>query len=83
MGEIIELKNTTPKEKATELVDKYRNYIVSFLSDAMKDKNAQICALIAVEEIIAAVPTQPSTNETERLDAIMFWINVKQEIEKI
>ncbi len=83
MGDKIELKIPNPKEKAVELVDKYRNYIVSFLSDAMKDKNAKICALIAVEEIISAIPTQPSKNESERIDAIMYWINVKQEIEKI
>ena len=73
----------TPKEKATQLVDKYRNYIVSFLSDSMKDKNAKIASLIAVEEIISSIPTQPSNQETERIDAIMYWVNVKQEIEKI
>lgn len=83
MGDKIEFKIPNPKEKANELVDKYRNYIVSFLSDAMKDKNAKICALIAVEEIISAIPTQPSKNESERIDAIMYWINVKQEIENI
>jgi len=73
----------TPKEKATDLVDKYRNYIVSFLSDTMKDKNAKTASLIAVEEIIASIPTHPNKNETERIDAIVYWINVKQEIEKL
>ena len=69
----------TPKEKATELVDKYRNYIVSFLSDAMKDKNAKTCALIAVDEIINNVLVGidlPSTWGN-------YWNKVKQEIEKI
>ena len=39
----------TPKEKAKELVDKFRSEIISFLSDNMKDDNAKQCAIIAVE----------------------------------
>jgi hypothetical protein len=77
--ENLELKNITPKEKATELVNKYRNYIVSFLSDTMKDKNAKTCALIAVEEIINNVLVGidlPSTWGN-------YWKQVKQEIEKL
>jgi hypothetical protein len=77
--ENLELKNITPKEKATELVNKYRNYIVSFLSDTMKDKNAKTCALIAVDEIINNVLVGidiPSTWGN-------YWKQVKQEIENI
>lgn len=91
MGDKIELKTLTPKEKATELVDKYTNidkriydinpdYFDLFM---LTQSEAKLCALVAVEEIIAAIPTQPSKNENERIDAIMYWINVKQEIEKI
>lgn len=59
------------KEKAEELVDKYRNSIMSFLSDNMKDMNAKQCALIAVDEIL------------EHCYEVMkpFWQEVKQEIE--
>jgi hypothetical protein len=69
----------TPKEKAIEMYDKMLN---SDIMD-MTWYCAKQCALIAVEEIIAAIPTQPSVNETERIDAIMYWIAVKQEIEKL
>jgi hypothetical protein len=63
----------TSKEKAKELVDKYRNSIMSFLSDNMKDMNAKQCALIAVDEIL------------EHCYEVMkpFWQEVKQEIEKL
>jgi hypothetical protein len=77
----------TPKEKADELIDKM--YYIGRYDDkedynpAMAWERAKQCALIAVEEIIAAIPTQPSVNETERIDAIMYWIAVKQEIEKL
>ena len=61
------------KDKAEELVDKYRNSIMSFLSDNMKDMNAKQCALIAVDEIL------------EHCYEVMkpFWQEVKQEIEKL
>ena len=77
MGEKIELENPTPKEKASELVDKYRNYIISFLSDTMKDKNAKTASLIAVEEIINAL------RNINEIDETVFWLDVKQEIEKL
>lgn len=77
MGDIIELKDLTPKEKASELVDKYRNYIISFLSDTMKDKNAKTASLIAVEEIINAL------RNINEIDETVFWLDVKQEIEKL
>lgn len=77
MGDIIELEDLTPKEKASELVDKYRNYIISFLSDTMKDKNAKTASLIAVEEIINAL------RNINEIDETVFWLDVKQEIEKL
>ena len=42
----------TPKEKAEELIDKFRNEITSFLGDNMKKINAKKCALVAVDEIL-------------------------------
>jgi hypothetical protein len=62
----------TPKQKAEVLVDKFRNEIVSFLSDSMKNKNAKECALIAVDEIINNVKLYST-----------YWQEVKQEIEKL
>jgi hypothetical protein len=66
----------TPQEKAIELVDKYRNTIMSFLSENMKDMNAKKCALIAVDEIIKA------HIHNEGIRHLKWWGEVKQEIEK-
>ena len=66
----------TPKQKAEQLVDKYFNEIMSFLSDNMKKNNAKKCALIAVDEIIEvlSMDVNPLVN---------YWFQVKQEIEKL
>lgn len=68
----------TPKEKAHNLVDKYRNTIMSFLSDNMKDMNAKQCALIAVDEIVKAMNDVMFPNPFKQ-----YWNEVKQEIEKL
>ncbi len=65
----------TPKEKADELLNKfkhdfYRYYVAS--SDEVHF--AKIGALIAISYII------PSSSEKEHL---LFWREVKQEIEKL
>ena len=70
------MNNLTAKEKAEELVDKYRNTIMSFLSDNMKDQNAKQCALIAVDEIIEYAKTFGDTTESD----IKEFERVKQEI---
>jgi len=71
------------KQKATELIDKYKPLCGGYNGGKINKDFAKKSAIIAVNEIIASIPTKPSTNETERLDAIMYWINVKQEIENI
>ena len=43
--------NLDAKSKAEELFNSYRNSIISFLSDRMKDENAKKCALITVYEL--------------------------------
>lgn len=69
----------TPKEKAEELVDRYMDTIISFLNDNMKYKNAKKCALIAVDEIDYQLRTNiPNGNHTKR-----YWLEVRQEIEKL
>ncbi len=76
----------TPKEKAEELVDKYRNSIMSFLNDRMKDMNAKKCALIAVDEIINTLNMDIRDLDVRGsvlLDLISYWREVKQEIEKL
>ena len=83
----------TPKEKAEELVNKYRDTIISFLSDNMKDMNAKRCALISVKEIIKSreedghfddtLSSRGSEYYTPHPIYLTYWLKVKQEIEKL
>ena len=70
----------TPKEKAQELVDKFRNEITSFLGDNMKKINAKKCALIAVDEILFVL----EFNLDFRMErSITYYLEVKQEIQNL
>ena len=71
----------TPKEKAKELVEKYRNVSISFIDSIegacdmyINNEDAKECALIAVDEIL-------------KLDIYKsdqwYWEEVKEEIEKL
>ena len=71
----------TPKEKAQELVDKFRNEILSFLGDRIKDQNAKRCALVAVDELIKIHYLLTTTHDTS--PSINYWKEVKQEIKKL
>ena len=71
----------TPKDKAQELVDKFRNEITSFLGDNMKKINAKKCALVAVDELIKIHYLLTNTNDTS--PSIIYWKEVKQEIENL
>ena len=70
----------TPKEKAIELVSKFRNEFGWVEKDYNVDlyRDTKQCALIAVDEIINSV-------DNEHVSDIFneFWQNVKQEIEKL
>jgi len=66
----------TPKEKAVELVHK-------FGMENQYYERAKQCALIAVDEIIESIPKEPSIYTVQRIGSIMFWVEVKQEIEKL
>ena len=74
-------KQMTPKEKAEELVDKFRNEITSFLGDNMKKINAKKCALVAVDELIKIHYLLTTTHDTS--PSINYWKEVKHEIEKL
>jgi hypothetical protein len=71
----------SPQERARELVSKYRNIIMSFLSDRMKKENAKECAIIAVDEIISNI--EPSVSMDVISARINYWEQVKKEIEKL
>lgn len=73
----------TPKEKAEELISKYvTNQNVWYLEnlvDGLRLKQAKYCALIAVDEILE------ETMERDGMRVINnpYWLEVKQEIEKL
>ena len=63
----------TPKEKATELVNKHFDFVEAW-SESNQIENAKKCALITVNEIL------PINSNPE---AIKYWNEVKTEIKKI
>jgi len=71
----------TPKEKADELVTKYRRYLPMNLTTMLDAKN---CALIAVDEILKVVQSL-NRHHTEHIrdEHIPYWEQVTQEIEKL
>lgn len=75
----------TPTKKAIELVDKFMTIDSdSEIFDGFKMKQfyAQRCALIAVDNIIAANPHSNPLN-TEVHSTIQYWMYVKTEISKL
>jgi len=67
----------TPQEKAVDLVDKFYQH-----TNTNSKERAKACALIAVDEILKARPSEP-----EWLDwsgtVESYWLEVRQEIEKL
>jgi hypothetical protein len=65
----------TPKKKAIELIEKFKNYSYSGRDNdkECRFENAKRCALIAVDEVI----------DECRVGMDWWWQEVKQEIEKI
>lgn len=73
----------TPKEKAIELVNKFREFAdgtdldTDRFSPRVEKEKAKQCALIAANEVINTIMSvyQPETKA--------FWFEVKQEIEAL
>jgi hypothetical protein len=71
----------TPKEKAQELVDKFKIFVIGRNDSVIEKQNAKRCALIAVDEIIESdwfIPTLRDKHEWTS-----YWNEVKTEIEKL
>ena len=68
----------TPQEKAEKLVDSYRLILIKSDTDAVEEilctLLAKECALVAVDEVFC--------NNTDELKHD-YWIEVKEEIEKL
>jgi hypothetical protein len=86
----------TPKEKAQELVSAYKKELLKGkynISGFVIDELSEEIVLIAVNEIIKASPTNPTMNGIEdaqghftladAAEALIFWEQVKTEIEKL
>jgi hypothetical protein len=67
----------TPKEKAQELVDKFKK----INEDYIDNYQSIPCALIAVDEIIASNPI--AFDEDDNCIASYWWKEVKKEIENL
>jgi hypothetical protein len=70
----------TPKEKATELSNKYFEQFLAF-GEYLSIGKANECALIAVDEILKENLELP--DEPETIVRYLFWQEVKQEIEAL
>jgi hypothetical protein len=73
----------TPKEKAEKLLSEYLIFSPEFRNDLEYDYNiesAKTCALIAVDEILEAIDWHEFEYPNEEMK---YWIEVKQEIEKL
>jgi hypothetical protein len=71
----------TPKEKAKELFGKFAMYLrANLLYDEEANEDAKQCALIAVDEIINIACDE---SDYDKSVTKSYWIEVKQEIEKL
>jgi hypothetical protein len=64
----------TPKEKANELVVKYRRFLPINLVTMLEVKG---CSLIAVDEVLS------NMDEEDNYVMYKYWKQVKKEIEKL
>ena len=74
----------TPKEKAKELFDKFRKEFDWVERDYPIDlyRDTRQCALIAVDEILKVVNIWSALN-MQKSSQVIYWEEVKQEIEKL
>lgn len=78
----------TPKEKAKELVEKYRDVSIIFVDSIegtcdmrMNNEDTKECALIAVEEVLFILPYTCNCEDIE--SSTWFYESVKQELENL
>ena len=76
----------TPKEKAKELVERFRPYVRESCEESSREEKMKQCALICIDEII----NNPALSNREYkgwdnnpIQYKKFWQEVKQEIKKM
>ena len=70
----------TPKEKAKELVDRFKKLDTTFDGVDVLCHEAKQCALICVNKILHELEEE---EDGYRMDRVEYWEQVKQEIEKL
>ena len=75
----------TPQEKAVELYNKYEQLGKDFTRGVSMAEFAKKCALIAVDEILTVIKFNEKQNFRLLIDnmKVLYWQEVKQEIEKL
>ncbi len=67
----------TPKEKAEELVNRYKNLHGHPTEQYLDSEDAEMCALIAVDELLFALKYNLDSATS---GSVKYWQEVKQEI---
>jgi hypothetical protein len=78
----------TPKEKAEELVNRYKNLHGHPTEQYLDSEDAKMCALIAVDEIINSSPSLPILGDSgtygEDIElSKIYWEEVKYAIDEL
>ena len=69
----------TTKQKAEELVEKFRLNVLDYENNGLNSFKAKQCAIIAVDEIITSHHNLYGVNNKE----VKFYLEVKKEIENL
>ena len=78
---MINQNKMTAKEKAEELVRKYYTFGLNNTAQSFSWYECKQCALIAVDEIIRAIP-DASDDDSPYNHELKFWQEVKHELNK-
>jgi hypothetical protein len=73
----------TPKEKAEQLVDKFRNDLFQKRHVSIYKEDAILIALIAVDEILASKPNDAYKVYSTWIPASTYWRSVKEQIQQL
>ncbi len=76
----------TPKEKAEELINKFKNYAYTNVFSYREESNlhnSKQCALIAANEMLEELDHLAFDDFDYGTSKMMYWVEVKREIEKI
>ena len=74
----------TPEDKAKKLVDKYSTYVVMWSGGIeVETQNVKQCALIAVDEMLEELDHLAFDDHDYGTSKMMYWMEVKNEINKL